>query len=196
MNLHRFHLEKLGVIGSIFTLLCCLGFGPLIAFLTAIGAGFIIHDAILAPLLIFFLSRGGIGLFFSYRRHHSYGILVVYIIAAIILISVMFVRYSQPLVWVGVAGLLAASVWDFLVGLTEEQAERKYGDCSCRAVWFKDVPKARAVNDAKGLIKMVILPKTGKILGVHLLASIAADLIHEATLAVKFGFTQVLQSIT
>jgi mercuric reductase len=36
---------------------------------------------------------------------------------------------------------------------------------------------------------MVIHPENSKILGVHMVAPHAADLIHEATLAVKFGLT-------
>jgi mercuric reductase len=75
------------------------------------------------------------------------------------------------------------------VGLTEKQAEEKYGACSCRTVWFKDVPKARSVNDIKGLVKMVIIPDSGRIVGVHIISSLAADMIHEATLAVKLGLT-------
>jgi pyruvate/2-oxoglutarate dehydrogenase complex dihydrolipoamide dehydrogenase (E3) component len=37
------------------------------------------------------------------------------------------------------------------------------------------------VNDTKGLIKMAVDPKkNNRIVGVHILASIAADIIHEA----------------
>ena len=36
---------------------------------------------------------------------------------------------------------------------------------------------------------MVIHPENSTILGVHIVAPMAADLIHEATLAVKFGLT-------
>lgn len=56
------HLDKLGLAGSRFVLLCCPGFGPLIALLSAIGAGFLVHDAVLAALLVVFLATGGIGL--------------------------------------------------------------------------------------------------------------------------------------
>lgn len=73
------------------------------------------------------------------------------------------------------------------VGLTEEQALERFGACSCRTLWFEDLPKARVVGDTKGLVKMVVHPDSGQVLGVHILASLAADMIHEATLAVKFG---------
>jgi mercuric reductase len=76
------------------------------------------------------------------------------------------------------------------VGMTEEQMMQKYGYCSCRTLLMKDVPKALTVNDTKGLIKMAVDPKKdNRIVGVHILASIAADMIHEAVMAVKYRLT-------
>ena len=63
----------------------------------------------------------------------------------------------------------------------------RYLACSCRTVEVARIPKAKAVNETRGLIKMVIHPENSKILGVHMVAPHAADLIHEAVLAVKFG---------
>lgn len=75
------------------------------------------------------------------------------------------------------------------VGMTEKQMMDKYGYCSCRTLEMKEVPKALTVNDTKGLIKMVVNPKNNTILGVHILSSIAADMIHEAVMAVKYKLT-------
>jgi mercuric reductase len=76
------------------------------------------------------------------------------------------------------------------VGMTEEQMMNKYGYCSCRTLLMKDVPKALTVNNTKGLIKMAVDPKkNNRIVGVHILASIAADMIHEAVMAVKYRLT-------
>lgn len=76
------------------------------------------------------------------------------------------------------------------VGMTEEQMMNKYNYCSCRTLLMKDVPKALTVNDTKGLIKMAVDPKkNNRIVGVHILASIAADMIHEAVMAVKYRLT-------
>lgn len=76
------------------------------------------------------------------------------------------------------------------VGLTENQMMEKYGYCSCRTLEMTDVPKALIVNQKKGLIKMAVDPKRNNtIVGVHILADIAADMIHEAVLAVKYGLT-------
>jgi mercuric reductase len=76
------------------------------------------------------------------------------------------------------------------VGMTEEQMMQKYGYCSCRTLLMNDVPKAITVNDTKGLIKMAVDPKkNNRIVGVHILASIASDMIHEAVMAVKYRLT-------
>ncbi|MGH9984084.1 MAG: mercury(II) reductase [Nitrososphaeraceae archaeon] len=76
------------------------------------------------------------------------------------------------------------------VGLTEQQMMERYGYCSCKTVDMKQVPKALTVNETKGLIKMTVDPaKNNRILGVHILANIAADMIHEAVIAVKYRLT-------
>jgi mercuric reductase len=76
------------------------------------------------------------------------------------------------------------------VGVTEKQMMQKYGYCSCRTLGMDKVPKATTVNDTKGLIKMVINPKKNNlVIGVHILSSIAADMIHEAVMAVKYKLT-------
>jgi mercuric reductase len=76
------------------------------------------------------------------------------------------------------------------VGLTEEKMMEKYGYCSCKTLEMKEVPKGLTVNETKGLIKMAIDPKkNNRIVGVHILANIAADIIHEAVMAVKYRLT-------
>lgn len=76
------------------------------------------------------------------------------------------------------------------VGLTEEEMMEKYGYCSCRTLEMKEVPKAVTVNETKGLIKMAVdAKKNSRIVGVHILSDIAADMIHEAVMAVKYRLT-------
>lgn len=111
----KLHLQGIGFAGSLFSLLCCLGFGPLIAVLSAIGAGFLINDAVLAPLLILFLVIGGVGLGLTYRRHRRFGPLTVHLSSAVAVVVFTFILFVSPLVWLGIAGLLAASVWDFVL---------------------------------------------------------------------------------
>ncbi|MDC4207004.1 MAG: mercury(II) reductase (plasmid) [Candidatus Manganitrophus sp.] len=75
------------------------------------------------------------------------------------------------------------------VGLTEKKAEEMGIECSCRGLEFKVVPKADLIHETKGYIKMVIEAKSERVIGVHILASGAADLIHAAVMAVKFKHT-------
>ena len=75
------------------------------------------------------------------------------------------------------------------VGLTEEEEMRRFNACSCRTIYMDVVPKAEAIKEDRGVFKMAIHPRSSKIPGVHIVSPNAADLIHEATLAVKFGLT-------
>lgn len=76
-----------------------------------------------------------------------------------------------------------------MVGMTEEQVIKNKIKCSCSPLEFKFVAKAAIIGDTRGLAKIVIDNKTKRILGVHILAPHAAELIHEGVLAVKFGLT-------
>lgn len=76
-----------------------------------------------------------------------------------------------------------------MVGLTEEQTVKHKIKCNCSPIKFEFVAKAAIVGDTRGVIKIVIDNDTKRILGVHILAPHAADLIHEGVLAVKFGLT-------
>ncbi|MBI2907671.1 MAG: mercury(II) reductase [Chloroflexi bacterium] len=75
------------------------------------------------------------------------------------------------------------------VGLTEEESMRRHNTCSCRTVTMDRLPRARLVGDTRGLVKMVVDPSTQVIEGVHMVAPLAADVIHEAAVAVKFKLT-------
>lgn len=71
------------------------------------------------------------------------------------------------------------------VGLTEDEQMKKMGVCACRTVSFEHVPKAIIMNRTKGLIKMAIHPKTREIMGVHILAPNAGELIAEAMILIR-----------
>ncbi len=75
-----------------------------------------------------------------------------------------------------------------MVGMTEEEAEKSF-TCACRTLFMKDVPKARAIRETRGVVKMVADARTKRIIGVHMLGERAADVIHEAALAIKHGMT-------
>jgi len=71
------------------------------------------------------------------------------------------------------------------VGFTEEEQMKRFGTCMCKTVSFKDVPKALIINRTEGLIKMAIHPETKQIMGVHILAPNAGELIAEAMMLIK-----------
>ncbi|MGC8495808.1 MAG: mercury(II) reductase [Candidatus Micrarchaeia archaeon] len=75
------------------------------------------------------------------------------------------------------------------VGLTDAEAHGKGFKCACNTLPLSLVPKASIIGDTRGAVKIVIDYKTHKILGMHILAPNAADIIHEGVLAVKFGLT-------
>jgi mercuric reductase len=75
------------------------------------------------------------------------------------------------------------------VGTTELEYMDEHGTCTCRTVEMGDVPKAKAVEDTRGLVQVVKHHETDEIVGVHMVGPRAADMIMEATLAVKFGLT-------
>ena len=75
------------------------------------------------------------------------------------------------------------------VGLTESELMKRINVCACRTVPLASVPKAKAIGEERGLIKLVINPHTNAIVGCHIVAPLAADMIHEAVLAVRHKLT-------
>ena len=75
------------------------------------------------------------------------------------------------------------------VGITEEEEMRRFNACACRTIYMESIPKADVIKETRGVFKMVIHPESSQVLGVHIVSPDAADLIHEATLAVKFGLS-------
>jgi mercuric reductase len=75
------------------------------------------------------------------------------------------------------------------VGFTEREARDEGFDVESRIIPMKYVPRALAMRDTKGLIKMVVNKRNGEILGVHILAPHSGEFIHEAALAIKLRIT-------
>ncbi len=75
------------------------------------------------------------------------------------------------------------------VGLTDAEAVKQGIRCNCGVLPLELVPKAHVIGDTRGLVKIVANNDTKQILGVHILAPHAADLIHEGVLAVKNKLT-------
>ncbi len=79
------------------------------------------------------------------------------------------------------------------VGLTEDQArERAHAagsDIKVGRFRHMALGKAQATGETTGLFKVIAEAKTDRLLGVHIVGSHAADLIHEAAFALHMGAT-------
>lgn len=73
------------------------------------------------------------------------------------------------------------------VGFSERAAKAAGRAVKTAVLSLKDVPRALAARDTRGLFKLVADAETGKLLGAHVLADAAGEVIQAATLAVKFG---------
>lgn len=75
------------------------------------------------------------------------------------------------------------------VGMKESVARASGRKVLTTVVPFEHVPKAGAIRDTRGLIKMVVDAKDYTILGVHILGPEAPDLIHLGVLAIQNKMT-------
>jgi mercuric reductase len=76
-----------------------------------------------------------------------------------------------------------------VVGLTDEETVAAGIACNCNAIPLSVVPRAGAIRDARGLIKMVLDDTTRRVVGVSMLGTNAGEVIHEAAMALRFGAT-------
>jgi mercuric reductase len=75
------------------------------------------------------------------------------------------------------------------VGLTDAQAVAAGYPCDCRTLPLSAVPRALVNRDTRGLIKLVADAATGRLLGVHVLADGAGDVISAAVYALAAQLT-------
>ncbi|HET8628918.1 MAG TPA: mercury(II) reductase [Thermomicrobiales bacterium] len=76
-----------------------------------------------------------------------------------------------------------------LVGLTEAEAVAAGRRCWCNTVPLALVPRAGAIRDTRGLVKMVADADTDEVLGVALVGPGAHEVIHEAAMGLRFRAT-------
>jgi mercuric reductase len=72
------------------------------------------------------------------------------------------------------------------VGMTEEEAIAAGHNCWCNTIPMSLVPRAGAIRDTAGLIKMVADAGTEEVLGVSMVGNSAREVIHEAAMALRF----------
>jgi len=104
--------KQLGsLLGVSFAAVCCLGVGWALAALTAIGAGFMIHDAILIPLFLAFIALSLWLLWRSLRPRGELRPLYLSGVGAIAAAGGLFV--APVVVYAGLAAMVGGSLWDF-----------------------------------------------------------------------------------
>ena len=75
------------------------------------------------------------------------------------------------------------------VGVTEDEARARGIDPLAAKLSLEQVPRALTAHDTRGFIKLVADAASKKIIGAHILAAEAGEMITEAALAIKFGLT-------
>ncbi len=75
------------------------------------------------------------------------------------------------------------------VGLTEEQAMAKGYEVKTSVLPLDVITRAIVNRETTGIFKIVADSKSLKVLGVHIVAENAGDVIYAATLVVKYGLT-------
>ena len=108
------HIDKFGLVGSVFATLCCIGAPALISFIFAIGLGFLINDAILIPLLVLFLIFTLIGLFLGMQHHRYPWAFILGVLSAVIIFFFITISFNKTFVIIGIAGLVVSSLVNFL----------------------------------------------------------------------------------
>jgi mercuric reductase len=73
-----------------------------------------------------------------------------------------------------------------IVGMTEEEAIAAGHSCWCSTVPMSLVPRAGAIRDTRGMIKMVADDDSEEVLGVSMVGNSAGEAIHEAAMAMRF----------
>lgn len=110
MSFFEKHSDKLGTGGSLFAALCCLGIPGILAFLAAIGAGFLVNDLILLPLLAVSLIVALWGLEKGGEIHRDPRPLQLGTVGAVLIPSGVFI--GAWLVALGAVLLVSATVWN------------------------------------------------------------------------------------
>jgi mercuric reductase len=94
---------------------------------------------------------------------------------------------KKPLDLSTVPGVIFTDPQIATVGLTEAQAKKEGHEVKTSTVDLEYVARAQAARDTRGFIKLVADEKTNRLLGAHILAAEAGEVIQSATLAIKFG---------
>ncbi|OFZ73971.1 MAG: hypothetical protein A2W04_02875 [Betaproteobacteria bacterium RBG_16_64_9] len=100
-----------GMLGASFAAVCCLGVSWALSALAALGAGFLVNDAILIPVYLAFIALSLWLLWRSLRRRGELRPLYVSGAGAVAAVGGLFV--APAVVYAGLVAMVGASLWDF-----------------------------------------------------------------------------------
>jgi NAD(P) transhydrogenase len=75
------------------------------------------------------------------------------------------------------------------VGLTEQQVRERFGDALVGRAKFEEVARGQISAAENGLLKLVVHPETGVVLGAHAAGESATELVHIGQMAIIGGLT-------
>lgn len=100
------------MLGAGFAAACCLGVTAAVSALTAIGAGFLINDAVLIPLYVALLALSVSLLYRPAKSRARLGPFWLGLTAAVVALAGLWI--SSILVYAGLFTLVASSIADFV----------------------------------------------------------------------------------
>ncbi len=75
------------------------------------------------------------------------------------------------------------------VGLTEQQVRERYGDALVGRAKFEEIARGQISAAENGLLKLVVHPQSGVVLGAHAAGESATELVHIGQMAIIAGAT-------
>jgi NAD(P) transhydrogenase len=97
--------------------------------------------------------------------------------------GIPFKQTLDPLPPYGVYSIPEAA----MVGMTQQQAKGAAIDHEVGRAWFAHSPRAQIAGSTEGLVKLVFRRDDHRLLGVHIVGEIAAELIHHGQAAISAG---------
>jgi mercuric reductase len=76
-----------------------------------------------------------------------------------------------------------------VVGLTDAEASGGGIACECNSIPMSVVPRAGAVHDTRGVVKLVLERGTRRVVGVSMLGAEAAEVVQIAAMGMRYGMT-------
>jgi mercuric ion transport protein len=106
-------LKQLGsTAGAAFAAACCAGAGWALAALSAVGAGFLVRDAVLIPLFVVLLA---VSLWFLWRSASAHDNLNPFYLGSVGALAALAGLWTSAVVlFAGLLAIVASSIWDFV----------------------------------------------------------------------------------